>query len=455
MTQTDKFKNMPSQMKPFSCLRVSACFFIFCFLWLITNENSVFAYETDNFTARDMLEFAPDATPVLNQMAQKRIQNAIQHYQGYQESCEVDLDRHRPLLLDEVEDQFKGYFSVTDTTFTRATFSTGLENEAEINTSFQGYLHGPRSVVSDLVSTLQNKYNQLMFGQSLALNSIYDGVQWFVTFVGLQQSVNISHNMIGLDKIGHFFSSGLTYFDSAYELREPNLEYSFMPQDELKPQLSLIRANPGTKKPFRKISYLLNSTRLRAAIQIGINEEENFYGLKVSGVKSYADMSAEFQGLRFWTNLLMGPAPYVVCEQGKYKMNPKRKFDFHDYFHAGLDEGINCSEFSPSIERTVRSRIDALGGCPIIKEQEKCEWIAKLPCAEFNTSPRCLAKIAPRKINTFCEVNADTLLTPILQQSYDSASRVGYLSPQSRVRLEKLIHQNGKHFKLDSIFDSL
>ncbi len=393
---------------------------------LALTATSTHAYETDNFTnrikffnARDQQGNPLDATAALNRAAQARLKVAAESFNAWTvTSCDADLNHRRPIIIDFVMDQFRGDFAVNGRTFTSWRFATGLEKQIEASRSFAKY----------------------RFGSSSTANTIYDGANSFLTLIGLQPSVRVGNNMVGIDKFGHFFDSGFRYFENAYELVETNPFLAGEDEEVSKPNTRVYTTEPP-RKAFKDISYKLSKIRLKQAIGIGVDEEEGSYGLSRTGVKAYGDMTAEFQGLRFWTNLLMGPKPYLVCKAGKYTVNPARSIDFAEYVHPGWDEGINCSEFTDSVKAIVAPRIAVLGGCPVVREKEKCAWIAKLPCAEFNTSPACLAIVPKGKINTFCRQDEDTLMMPIQNQVMDLNTRLALKSPQNMMLFDHFIQE--------------
>lgn len=111
--------------------------------------------------------------------------------------------------------------------------------------------------------------------------------------------------------------------------------------------------------------------------------ETQHYGLATTGVYSYGDLSANFDGLRFWeritnTSLPQGVQPYFQCEENRWVPNPNAPFDWHDYVNEAWDEGFNCNRYkTQTMEEKVLFRIWQLQaiqgapmGCPI--EPEVC-----------------------------------------------------------------------------------
>jgi hypothetical protein len=109
--------------------------------------------------------------------------------------------------------------------------------------------------------------------------SIYQDVKFIdapiLRVVGIGRSMLLNGTVVGTDKVGHFFMQGLGYYD-------------------------LVKAG----KPLEKV--LLED-----------HQEDGLWGLKTSGVKSYADMATNYQGYRFWTELTTGLNPYFKCDEKK------------------------------------------------------------------------------------------------------------------------------------------
>lgn len=172
--------------------------------------------------------------------------------------------------------------------------------------------------------------------------SAWDGLGMGITFIartGITMSpvLNFNNVLIGADKFEHFFGQGFAYFTSNY----------------LK--------SKGTEK----------------AIKGGIFREKIFLGgNKIgNGVFSYGDLSANFNGMRFWNHVLqkhddvMGAehnlGPYIECDNNKWVQ--VKKIDFTDYIDASMDESINCSKFpSGSTVKKFKTTVEEMGmPCPV------------------------------------------------------------------------------------------
>ncbi len=157
-------------------------------------------------------------------------------------------------------------------------------------------------------------------------------------FFSLSPVFNINGVMIGGDKLSHFFTEGWNYF------KIKNFE----------------------------------GKGIRGALDYGEHMEKGILGLIPSGVYSYADLVANYQGMLFWERVLNSQkkknvSPYVVCENNQWKQI--RKADFSDYVDPGFDEGNNCSNFrTENLANAFNKRIKELEQetgknmtCPIVK----------------------------------------------------------------------------------------
>ncbi|MDD2805646.1 MAG: hypothetical protein PHV33_08835 [Elusimicrobiales bacterium] len=132
--------------------------------------------------------------------------------------------------------------------------------------------------------------------------------------------IKIGDTVVGVDKLEHMFGMGLRYFKGHYL--------------EEKPLVSVLKG--------------------------GIFKEKTFLGgnMLATGVFSYADLSANFNGMRFWNHMLQkrddvlgaqhNAGPYLTCQAGKWVKNEERPIDFRTYVDATMQESMNCSKFATS-----------------------------------------------------------------------------------------------------------
>ena len=129
-------------------------------------------------------------------------------------------------------------------------------------------------------------------------------------WVGIGFAAPIHHDgyLIGADKFGHFIDEGYYYYSLVH-----NWDVSFA----------------KTLKMGRLIEY-------------------TFEGKFLSGVYSYADLAANYDGYEFWLNLLGSPeknvnSKYISCGGGIWSL--KKPIDLATYVSSSWDEGMNCNDY--------------------------------------------------------------------------------------------------------------
>lgn len=130
--------------------------------------------------------------------------------------------------------------------------------------------------------------------------------------------MRISDHVIGTDKIEHFFGSGFRYFQRHH------------------------------KKGKDLLKVLKRGVFLEKTILGG-----NFIA---TGVFSYGDLAANFNGMRFWNHVLQQDddvlgrdqnlGPYVSCSEGQWVQ--VKEINLEDYLDDSFDESRNCSKFATS-----------------------------------------------------------------------------------------------------------
>lgn len=190
----------------------------------------------------------------------------------------------------------------------------------------QAILHGdvPRTVIP-LNESLYGEWsiwNGFLLGRSGAAKSP----------LALSPLIKIGDTVIGVDKLEHMFGMGQIYFKSHYLKGKP-----------------LVRV-----------------------LKSGIFKEKTFLGgnMLATGVFSYADLAANFNGMRFWNHMLQkrddvlgarhNIGPYLTCSAGKWLKNEERPIDFTNYVDATMQESMNCSKFATTAG--VRKFQEALAG---------------------------------------------------------------------------------------------
>ena len=142
--------------------------------------------------------------------------------------------------------------------------------------------------------------------------SIYrDPFRFYLPQIGLAPNIMVQGNYFGTDKLSHFASTGHHYY----------LIYnSVLPHaDEDKAKL--------------------------AAILYGATDEQAVHGFWASGVFSYADLEANFQGMMFYRRLCTGNDSYLKQNNGRWEIS--QPFKIADYVSPSWDESFNPSYYLP------------------------------------------------------------------------------------------------------------
>lgn len=195
---------------------------------------------------------------------------------------------------------------------------------------------------------LDQQLRELLAENSYSLEfdeSIYRDISYLEGFSlnlkKLSDVVNVNGHLIGLDKMGHFFAEGWQYFELS-EYKISNLDH---------------------------------------ALAWGEKQEMGKFGYTTTGIFSYADLVANFNGWRFWNKVLLNnddplkgavanffSRPYVSCDVQLISSIKNRKivkawesnvqFDLADYLDGTWDEGNNSNRYADTdIREKVTTRI--------------------------------------------------------------------------------------------------
>ena len=323
---------------------------------------AVYAAEIDSVTPRNIK--LDNSLSIINTIVNQRIQEGVQKANAQQDDVDAfyyinDIDEDAEEY--EACDEEVLYTELRKAIFQSFTASWGLK----------GY-------------DLDKQLRALLARQSYSLSlndSIYRDIDYIEGFSlklkELSDVVNINGHLIGLDKIGHFFAEGWQYFElTQYD------EHTF-----------------------------------EQALEWGRQQETGKFGYSTTGIFSFADLVANFNGWRFWNKVLLkendplksalanffGRA-YISCDIQIITSIKNRKivkaweqnaeFDLSDFLDGTWDEGNNCnSYYDPIIENKVSARIKNVSpdfSCPYIAEhclnaQERYGYYAK-----YVLHPYCL-----------------------------------------------------------------
>jgi hypothetical protein len=164
--------------------------------------------------------------------------------------------------------------------------------------------------------------------------------------LALSALIKIGEQDIGVDKLEHMFGMGFQYFTQ----------------------------------------FHLEGKKISSVLERGIMLEKTILGgnIAATGVFSYGDLAANFNGMRFWNHMLqkeddvlgshLNIGPYVTCVDKKWKVNKENPIDFRNYVDASMDESINCSKIAgtkglrklkAAIKRRGFVTTDDQAACPI------------------------------------------------------------------------------------------
>ena len=245
---------------------------------------------------------------------------------------------------DDIEDLTAGEFCDEKVLYTE--LRKAIFQSFTASWGFKGY-----SLDKQLQELLADRSYSLSLGESIYRDISY--IEGFsLNFKELSDVVRVNGHLVGLDKLGHFFAEGWQYFELTQE-KDLNIEQ---------------------------------------AAQWGQQQESGKYGYTTTGIFSFADLVANFNGLRFWNRILgknndpllgfvgnLLDNPYVTCDiqivasikhMKVVKAWEKNKnFDLSLYIDGTWDEGNNCNNYAdPVIEEKVSSRIREVApqfNCPM------------------------------------------------------------------------------------------
>lgn len=236
------------------------------------------ARETDQFTDRlFQLQQLDDASPVIDAEFNAILVRLVEDLNHGQPRSRRDRDR---IIRDAFQASRIDYISQLVTPF-----ESWLRDEAAIEL----YVVDGGGIYGGAVD-----YDDMRMG-------------WYIQTAPV---LRVGRLVVGIDKIGHFLSQGWFYYQRERELRAAHPELT---DDEID---RLIR-------------------------QYGHELEANYLGFGGTGVYSYADLAANWQGLVFFRALVSGPRPHIAFANGRYVL--ARRFHIIDYATDAWDEVQNPS----------------------------------------------------------------------------------------------------------------
>jgi hypothetical protein len=172
--------------------------------------------------------------------------------------------------------------------------------------SFSKYITESEEIERIKIKTKDSIYSDFNARESFVLG-------YFARHINdpLGSLIKIKNRIVGTDKFEHFAGTGYAYFKN----------------------------------------YYLEKDSIESTLRIGEKAENGILGALTTGIISYGDLTAEFNGMRFWNHILgkeqdildENLGPYVACKDDKWII--VKEVDFSQYVDGGWDEAINCSKF--------------------------------------------------------------------------------------------------------------
>lgn len=254
------------------------------------------ASEIDSFSRRGLVlgSVIPPAVPVIDAATNERLLNILNGLNARDNDCNPKD------LEDAVVLGLSGH-KIPNVLQGRPTFLYGYFGFMEPFVD-RGHDDEHRFLFSvDHTQRQESIYRYLTPRQSIPIRATLGG------------AIRVGKLLIGSDKFGHFLGQGYEYYRTG---------------------------------------------SLKKAIARGDALEDEVLGYSSSGVYSYADLSANFAGYQFYKQLYKGDNPYIICQEGAWKLNERHPFTWADYITPAWDEAINCSGYrSANFANRVKRRI--------------------------------------------------------------------------------------------------
>lgn len=266
-------------------------------VWLTLSRNAN-AREVDQFTDRlFQLQHLADASAAIDREINAILVGLVH-----------ELNRRKPETRADQDPLARAAFQ-----------SSRIDYIAQIVTPFESWLR------DDAIVDLFWVNHRGIYGGSVDYDDMKMG--WYIEPAPV---VRVGAVLVGIDKIGHFLSQGWFYYEKERAIRAADPHAS---------------ANEIDRR-VRKYGHDL---------------EMGYLGLGGTGIYSYADLAANWQGLVFFRSLFSGAQPYIAIDRrGRYYL--ARPFHIVDYATDAWDEVVNPSRpltdrFFAKVAHYVRARV--------------------------------------------------------------------------------------------------
>lgn len=152
--------------------------------------------------------------------------------------------------------------------------------------------------------------------------SIYrNPYRFYVPYFILSPNIQVNGIYFGTDKLIHFTSTGRRYFEFYQE------------------------------KKFKGVS---DEEAFKSMIEFGLWNELTFLGSQLTGVYSYGDLEANYQGFKLYSKMCMSESQKYLNQDSKGTWFLARKVDIKDYVNPNFDETFNLSYYVPKNWEKIR-----------------------------------------------------------------------------------------------------
>jgi hypothetical protein len=187
-------------------------------------------------------------------------------------------------------------------------------------------------------------------------NDLYSEVEWQQSPVlgtwGPSATVRLGTVLVGVDKIDHFWVQGHLYYEKARRGRDSD-----------------------------------------RAIRYGTRTEWMRWGMLTTGVFSFADLAANYDGYTFYRDLL-GPGSLMQRADDGCVVQV-RGFDWEEYVDWEYDEVANPPVYRKNIQERVDRYLD-------LSARESCaDWLALPPPGPMELRPGYVGEAAPPRVDPF------------------------------------------------------
>lgn len=358
------------------------------FVFILLFQTLGLSAEVDQFTRRN--EPIPDSLKILNEQLEELITSAI-------DSANQDMQgilgtQYFATPCDSANEKIKK--KAREALFTH--LKKKLTNDDPYNGVLEGFAKKDKRIKRKQISFQESIYSTSL--QNKLISSVSE----------LSPVININGIQIGTDKLGHFLSQGYTTYNSAKQT--------------------------------------LSTERAQQILTESKNLEQTYQGLDTTGVKSYADIAANYQGALFWSKICGFPPnkaeleatvyldkmtyfknyqcekeSFVECKNGRWRRNENTKINLADFVDHAWDEGINCSQYAnKTMAEAVYLEMNKRASETLVKSRKSPCPVDIVQCSEIRK------KYGANKVNK-------TLISPVCSQEAENLKRLIVTSQTSEI----------------------